>query len=312
MRRWLWLAVVFIMLACVLAGCKKEPKNYTLGICLPPVSDSWQGSLLPPAREAAEAWGGNFVVTIAPEIPGSLMAAVDELIAEKVDIVVMYAYDAAEGERAAAKLVEAKIPLVLVGNAIDGENYAALVCADNLSVGRMAGEYIAQRLNGAGKIFVLEGVPGETTDLRNQGFGEAIAGYPGLAIVASDNCGNLADVAATNVKLRMAQDDGIDAIFAHSDEMALGAIEPLEEIYAQVQAVVGIGGSKTVIASIAKNHRYLKLTFAYPESASAKAVETAISLLEGEKPPEDKHVLIKLTPVDPKNAQELYDENALY
>jgi ribose transport system substrate-binding protein len=264
------------------------------------------------AKEAAAAWKGEVAAVTAPEIPGSLLAAVQELIDLEADVVVMYAYDPVEGAKAVEELGKREIPVILVGNAIDGEEYALWVTADNVAIGKAAGEYLAERMGGVGSVLVLEGPPGQVTDLRNEGFFQALSAYPDMSVVAHDNCGNQRETAMTDVMLRMEDDPDIGGIFAHSDEMALGAVDSLEAIYAQTEAVVSVGGSKEVVEHLVKNHRYLRMTWSYTPELVKTAVEHAIAYLQGEDLPEEKQVLMPLDPISPTNALEHFDENAVY
>ena len=306
------IALVAFLAGCSLPGVSPKAKEQAVGICLPPVSESWSGCLMAVAKEAAQGWEGRVEVVPTPEIPGSLEDAARELIALKVGVAVMYAFDPVEGARAAALLDDAGIALILVGNGIEGDRYGALVTEDDEGIGRAAAEDIALRLGGQGDVLVLEGIPGIATTLRTKGFTEGMAQHPGIVVVGATNCGGLRSVAKSEMQLAYEDNPNINGVFAHNDEMALGAIDALEEVYAQTQAVVGVGGSKEAIEMLMKNHRYLRMTFAYPPTIAADAVKLAVGYLAGEPLPEDKRVLLPADPINPTNALEKYDENALY
>lgn len=307
------LAVLLALGMLLSAGCRAQgPEGRSIALCLPPAADSWSGSLLACAKEAAQGWEGRLEVVPTPEIPGALIAAAHEAIELDVDIAVLYAFDEQEGEKAAALLSEEGIELILVGNAVPNASASALVTADHEAIGREAAECIASRAGGAGEVLVLEGLPGEATGLRNKGFEEAIAAYPDMTIVGKVSCGGRGEIAKSEMELALSDHPQIVGVFAHNDEMALGVIEALEAVFAPAQAVVGIGGKKQAVAMLMKNHRYLRMTFAYSPAVAADAVRLAISHLQGEPLPEDGRVLLPVEPIDPKNALENYDEAAVY
>src|SRR5205085_7476644 len=93
---------------------------------------------------------------------------------------------------------------------------------------KMAGEYLTKITGGSARIGVLEGIPGhETGDSRLRGFRDAIAASPGMAVVASQPANWERDQGFNVFQNMLQAHPDIDAVFACSDLMALGAVEAI-------------------------------------------------------------------------------------
>lgn len=164
----------------------------------------------------------------------------------------------------------------------------AHVGGENLPLGAGAGEFLAKKLNGKGNIIELQGTAGASATVdRNKGFAEAIAKHPDMKVVASQNCDYTRDKAVKFME-DMVQRFGpgeIQAVYAHNDEMALGAIQVLEAAGRLNEvAVVGIDGQETAFQAIDQGK--LAATFVYPFVAP-EGIEYAYKAAKGEPVPEN-------------------------
>ncbi|RWH67349.1 substrate-binding domain-containing protein [Mesorhizobium sp.] len=160
------------------------------------------------------------------------------------------------------------------------------VGGENLPLGVGAGEFLAKKLNGKGNIIELQGTAGASATIdRNKGFAEAIAKFPDMKVVASQNCDYTRDKAVKFME-DMVQRFGpgqIQAVYAHNDEMALGAIQVLEAAGRLNEvAVVGIDGQETAFEAVKQGK--LAATFVYPFVAP-EGIETAYKVAKGEQVP---------------------------
>ena len=162
------------------------------------------------------------------------------------------------------------------------------VGGENLPLGVGAGEFLAKKLDGKGAIIELQGTAGASATIdRNKGFAEAIAKYPDMKVVASQNCDYTRDKAVKFME-DMVQRFGpgeIQAVYAHNDEMALGAIQVLEAAGRLNDVlVVGIDGQETAFEAIDQGK--LAATFVYPYVAP-DGIEIAYKVAKGEAVPEN-------------------------
>ncbi len=154
----------------------------------------------------------------------------------------------------------------------------------------MAGEYIAELLSGAGNVVELEGIAGTSAARdRGQGFNDAIAGTE-IKVVAKQ----VADFDRTKglsvmENILQAQPE-IDAVFAHNDEMALGALTAIE---ASGRTILIVGFDATDDAVAAVDAGKLAATVAQqPAMIGSLGVEAALKVLNGEEL--DEYVPVEL------------------
>lgn len=134
-------------------------------------------------------------------------------------------------------LLEAKragIPVILVDRGVDVPDdslFATLIASDFVDEGRMAGEWLVDALGGAGRIVELRGTPGAAPAIdRNKGFEEVLADHPDMVIIRSQSADfNRAKGKEVMETMLKAESDPIDALYAHNDDMALGAIQAIRE-----------------------------------------------------------------------------------
>ena len=136
-------------------------------------------------------------------------------------------------EPALREIKKAKIPVILVDRGVkvdDDSLYATLICSDFVDEGRRAGEAVVKALSGKGNVVQLLGSPGCPGDRSPDGFEEVIAKNPGIKIIKSQT----GDFKRSNGKevmeafLKSPEGGSINAVYAHNDDMALGAIQAIE------------------------------------------------------------------------------------
>jgi ribose transport system substrate-binding protein len=230
------------------------------------------------------------------------MQIIENLIQTKVAALCVTPSGSREIVPAIEKANRAGIPVVIVDTRVDPKTMnestakiATFIGSDNYEGGKLAGEFIAEKLGGKGKVAILEGIPGhETGDSRLRGFREAIKASPGIEIVASQTANWERDQGFNVFQNILQSHPDIQAVFACSDLMALGAVEAIAAAKKTGQiSVVGFDASDearkavlggTMDATVAQS----------PAEMGALAVENAHRLLKGEPVKEEFVVSIKL------------------
>jgi len=218
------------------------------------------------------------------------MQIVENLIQRGVDAICLVPTGSKEIVPAIVKANRANIPVIILDNKVNDETLAAAgghiascIGSDNIEGGRIAGRYLAGKLDGRGKVAILEGVPGqEAGDQRLAGFLEAVGAYPEIEVVASQTA-NWERGQAFNVFQNILQSHPeVDALFSCSDNMALGAIEAI--------TAAGRGGDIMVVgfdaiddARLAIKKGTMEGSLAqYPSEIGRLGIEYAYKLLNGE------------------------------
>ena len=172
---------------------------------------------------------------------------------------------------------------------------ASFIGSDNYEGGRLAGEYLAKSTGGKARVAILEGIPGhETGDSRLRGFREALQQHPGMTIVASQPANWERDLGFTVFQNMLQAHADIDALFACSDLMALGAVEAI--------AAAGRSGGIRVVGFDALDDARKMIEAGRMEASVAQsprdmgriAVESAARLLRGEAVAAEQKVPIAL------------------
>lgn len=200
------------------------------------------------------------------------------------------------------QVMEANIPVVT----LDREVNTKVTCqigAQNRPIGVAAGEFIIEKLQGTGNVIEIEGTVGAsaTTD-RHEGFRDALKEAPRISVVADQFCDYLREPAMKFVE-EMLQRFGpgqIQAIYAHNDAMALGAMQVVEAAGRLKEiAIVGIDGENSAFQAIKDGK--LAATFTYPFCAP-QGIQYAYNLAIGEQVPDQ--VVLKSTRVDTSNVEQ--------
>ncbi|HET8644142.1 MAG TPA: sugar ABC transporter substrate-binding protein [Vicinamibacteria bacterium] len=189
------------------------------------------------AQEAAQRLGLDLVVQAAEREVDveKQMQIIENLVQTGVKALLVTPSGSREIVPAIAKANAAGIPVVVVDTRVDpaaareaGLKLASFVGSDNYEGGRMAGQHLVSATGGKATVAVLEGIPGhETGDSRLRGFKEAVAGAPGVRIVASQPANWERDLGFNVFQNMLQAHPQIDAVFACNDMMALGAVEAI-------------------------------------------------------------------------------------
>ena len=159
--------------------------------------------------------------------PAKELSNVEDLLVKGVDVLLINPTDSDAVGSAVAAANKAGVPVVTLDRGANSGTVVAHIASDNVAGGRMAGEFILQKLGGKGKVVELEGIPGTTAARdRGQGFNEAVKDK--LEVVARQTADFDRTKGLTVMENVVQAQPDFDAVFAHNDKMALGALRALE------------------------------------------------------------------------------------
>ena len=224
----------FVLLATLtVASCaRKQSAGYVVGFSQMESDNPWRLAETKSLKDEAARRGIQLVVTDAQGQTAKQVSDVEDLIARRVNIILLAprTFEGLAPALAAAKA--AKIPVILVDRVAagkPGDDYVTLLVSNEREEGRRAADWLAGQTKGTASIVELAGTPGASAaDDRAAGFRDGIAKYPNMKIIASQT-GNFSRATGQGVMQNIAQSLGkkITAVFAHNDEMALGALQAL-------------------------------------------------------------------------------------
>ncbi|MBN1149753.1 substrate-binding domain-containing protein [candidate division WOR-3 bacterium] len=179
------------------------------------------------------------------------------------------------------------IPVFTIDRSSNCENIVSHIASNNLEGGAMAGVYLSEMLNRKGIVVELSGTEGSSAATeRGRGFHEAIENYPEIEIVYSASASFNRSEGRKIFEDILSKFPVIDGVFAHNDDMILGAIEASKEAQRLDEIVfIGFDGTEEAISSLEKNE--LTATVAQrPEEMGRIGIETVMKYLSGEDVPD--------------------------
>lgn len=230
---------------------------------------------------------------------------VEDLIQRGVDLMILVPVQAEPLSPVAKKVMDAGIPLILIDRTISTDDYTAYTGGDNRMIGEIAADFLAEKIGGKGKLAIIQGTLGTSaTNERQEGFLAKMEEYPDIEIISDLTADYKRDQAMKVMEDLLQANSELDAVFCHSDNMTLGALQAIEAAGRQNEiAIIGADGQKEVFDKIKEND--LVASIIYP-MGGAEAITLAEKILAGETV--EKVNLIPVTLVRSENVEELYDQ----
>ena len=208
--------------------------DLTVGFSQIGAESGWRTAETNSIREEAQKRGIDLKFSDAQQKQENQIRALRTFVAQGVDAIILAPVVETGWEPVLKEIKQAKIPVILVDRGVkvsDESLYTTLIASDFVAEGRMAAEWLAKKTDGKANIAELQGTPGAAPAIdRARGFAEAIAKHPGMKIVKSQT-GNFTRQGGKEVMeafLKSPEAGQINAVYAHNDEMALGAIQAIE------------------------------------------------------------------------------------
>lgn len=206
----------------------------TVGFSQTGAESAWRTANTVSIRNEAEKRGVVLKFSDAQSKQENQIRAVRSFITQRVDAIILAPIVETGWEPILREAKRAGIPVILESRTVkvsDDSLYATFIGSNFLEEGRMAAEWLATRTGGKGVIVELQGEPGSApANERRHAFAEAIAKYPGLKIIDSQS-GDFRRSGGKQVMEAMLKKHGrlIEIVYAHNDDMGLGAIQAIEE-----------------------------------------------------------------------------------
>jgi inositol transport system substrate-binding protein len=301
MSKKLIILTLVLFLGAAVFSSQVGAQDKTVGVLIGNFSDQFQAYIMDGLRDAAEEYPDiEFMYNDAKFEASTQMNQAENLIVRGVDTVIMIPVDASASNAAAQRIVDAGIPLITLNSRIkDQELAVTYVGSDTVESGEFLMKEMANRLDGEGRIAVIQGQMGhEAQVLRMEGINNILDEYPDIEVVANQSAEWFRDegVNVTENILQSVQD--LDAIIAHNDEMAIGAYIAAKDMgKADDLLIAGIDATPEALDYIEEG----KLAYSVFQDAKGQgraAIHAAADLLSGEKLPEQIMVPYELVRKD--------------
>lgn len=256
-----------------------------IGLSLSNAANPFFASLQQGAANAADLFGVQLNVADAGDDDAQQLLDLQAFIQTPVELIILNPTNADTVAPAIEMAESSGIKIITVDRKASRDDLViSHVASDNVAGGRMAGEYIAARLQNKGAILELEGIPGTSAaHERGQGFNDIVKTYsPDLKVVSREvgYFDRKKACAATARLLREGQT--FDAVFAHNDQMILGAIDAFDaDKQAKRPIFVGFDAIPEALDAVAQ-HTLAATIAQKPENMGWKAIESAVKYFRGD------------------------------
>src|SRR5690625_3298198 len=236
-------AATFMLLTLLLSfavqGCYKEefPGNPTVALVVKTLNNPFFNDMQDGAEEMARKLELNLIVQAAErEIDvEQQVQIVENLIQRRVDAILLAPSGSREVIPVISKANQAGIPVIILDTRVDEEllrrdqaEVAAFIGSDNYEGGVIAATYVGEALNGSGKGGMWAGIAGhESVDSRQWGLLARISTFEGVTVVTSQTANWERSLGYSVFDNILQSYPDLDAVFAASDLMALGAVEAI-------------------------------------------------------------------------------------
>lgn len=231
----------------------------------------------------------SFEETTANDDPNTQITQVETELVKKPKVMLISPATIAL-QKAVEEAHDAGIKVVLLDRSVPGDKWDVYIGGDNHAIGALAGDFMGKKMNGKGTILMIQGIAdAPPTKDRANGFMESMQKYPGIKVIPGENCDYNRQKAETYMENFLQSGKQFDAVYAHNDEMAIGAYLAMKNAHTPKKVLVGIDGCQMEVVKMIKDGN-MDASFSYPDPGP-KGVDVAAGLANGTMPKAKKITL---------------------
>ncbi len=299
------LGLITVALSLFVFGCGQKEKTvkYTIGFSQCNSAEPWREAMNKEIlSEAAKFPELKVMISDGQQDNSKQVADVENFIVQEVDLLIISPNEAQPLTNIVEKAFDKGIPVIVLDRKVLTDKYTVFIGADNIKIGKAAGEYAAKLLKGKGKVVEIWGLKGSTPAIeRHEGFIQGISDTPGIKIIYEQDGAWLRRKGREIMENALQRFDRIDLVYGHNDPMAIGAYLAAKNanridktFFIGIDGLPGAeGGAQAVL------NGELNATFLYP-TGGKKAIEIANDILSGKKVP--KTITLETVTIDKLNA----------
>ncbi|HEX2131341.1 MAG TPA: ABC transporter substrate-binding protein [Actinophytocola sp.] len=213
-------------------GAAADDGTITMGFAQVGAESGWRTANTKSIKAAAEAAGIELKFSDAQQKQENQIKAIRSYVQQRVDVIAFSPVVETGWDTVLLEAQRADIPVILTDRAIDSDDaslYETFLGSDFVAEGRKAGEWLVENTTGPQKVVELQGTTGAAPAIdRKEGFEEVIAERPDIEIVASQTGDFTRSGGKQVMEAFLKSTPDIDVVYAHNDDMGLGAIEAIK------------------------------------------------------------------------------------
>ena len=287
------------LLVCGIAACSKQgpdsaapaaasapaaaaDSQLTVGLAVSTLNNPFFVSLRKGAEDEAKKDGVKLITVDAQDDPAKQQASVEDLIQKKVNVILINPTDSSAVANVVKEATGKGIKVISLDRSVNGAEVSAHIASDNVAGGKMAGEFLLQKLGGKGRIVELEGIAGSSAAReRGEGFHKVVDGKADVKLLAKQPA-DFDRAKGLSVMENIIQGNkDIQGVFAHNDEMALGALKAIQAAGLKNVVVVGFDATADAVAAV-KAGTLAATVQQQPELIGQYGIQTAKKLTAGQ------------------------------
>jgi ribose transport system substrate-binding protein len=323
MRR-LTMISVLLLVALVLGACAQatatpaatapQAKSFKIGMANFSQCCAYFIGMNKAVIDAASAYPNvEIISTDANGDAAKLNSDIEDLIAKKVDAVIISGAWLEQLPAAMDSLTKAGIPAVLVDRQWKG-GYTSYVGPENFKIGQQDGQFIVDRLGGKGTLVVLKGGPADNSIglNRTNGMLDIVKNVTGITVINAPDFGGWSeDGGLKQMENLLAANKKIDAVFCENDSMCLGAQRAISDAGRTAEMFLcGVDGQKEALVQIKNGSNYACTGLNNSDQIGRAGFNRVMAILAGATPPKDTYLPSPLITGD--NVIKYYDPNSLF
>lgn len=289
------------------AGYKVALVNYSIG-------NSWRAQMqeefiAEAERLKAEGVISEYFITNSNDDTSKQISDMQDMITKGVDAIVITAASPTALAPVVEEATEAGIKVVSFDNVVDTDKQVATVGIDEKEFGAIGARFIAEKLNGKGKIIVLNGIAGTATDaLRWEGAEEVFKDFPEIEVIGSANADWDYAKGKAAVESMLSAYSEIDGVWSQGGAMTQGAIDAFIAANRPLVPMSGEGNNGLIKAWVENRDNGLScIAPSNPTYTSAEALRVAIKALNGEEI--SGNVVMEMETITEENVDNYYRED---
>ncbi|MFU7517281.1 D-ribose ABC transporter substrate-binding protein [Clostridium sp. HCS.1] len=259
------------------SGTETKEGNGSIGLSVSTLNNPFFVTLSDGAKEKAKEKNVELIVVDAGDDAAKQTSDIEDLISKNISVLIVNPVDSDAVAPAVKDAIAKGIKVVSVDRVVNGVDVDCAIASDNVAGAKMATEYLLSLVGEGAKVAELEGVPGTSAAIdRGKGFHE-IADTK-LNVVSKQTANFNRSEGMTVMENMLQANPDIVGVFAHNDEMALGAVEAIN---GKDIVVVGFDATDDALAAV-KDGKMAATVAQQPDLMGSTAVETAVKLMAGE------------------------------
>ncbi|CDF99207.1 Putative D-ribose transporter subunit RbsB [Avibacterium paragallinarum JF4211] len=232
------------------------------------------------AEKEADKLGYNLVVLDSQNDPAKELANVEDVTVRGAKVLLINPTDSTAVASAVRMANQKNIPVITLDRGAAQGKVVSHIASDNVAGGKMAGDFIAEKLGDNAKVIQLEGIAGTSAAReRGEGFKQAVEAHK-FDVLASQPADFDRTKGLNVMENLLTAQPNVQAVFAQNDEMALGAIRAVQAANKSV-LIVGFDGTDDGVKAV-KSGKLAATIAQQPALIGALGVQTADKVIKGE------------------------------